>query len=144
MAVFPRNTFRRLLADRSGVSVVEFAIGAPLLIVSLILMVDVAGAIATRMDMDRSVRAGAQAAMSLINDTDIIRDLVEESSGDPQGLTVGVALNCRCGAAAATCSVACVSGEEASVFIDISASRTFAGMLVGDTELVSSTSLQVR
>jgi len=144
MAVFPRNTFRRLLADPSGVSVVEFAIGAPLLIVSLILMVDVAGAIATRMDMDRSVRAGAQAAMSLINDTAIIRDLVLESAGDATGLTVDVALNCQCGATLAVCTVTCASGDEASVFIDISASRTFSGMLAGERELVSSTSLQVR
>ncbi len=135
---------RRILADRSGVSVVEFAIGAPLLIFALLMMVDVAGGITMRMDMDRSVRAGAQAAMSLINDTAIIRDLVLESAGDSDGLAVDVALNCRCGSVATACTTACASGDEASVFIEIAATRRFSGMLFGDRELVSSTSLQVR
>ncbi len=108
------------------------------------MMVDVAGGITTRMDMDRSVRAGAQAAMSLINDTAIIRDLVLESAGDSDGLAVDVALVCRCGGVVAACTTACASGDEASVFIDIAATRTFSGMLFGDRELVSSTSLQVR
>jgi Flp pilus assembly protein TadG len=55
----------RLLGETGGAAAVEFAIVAPLLLFGLIAMIDTGVMATTRMEMDRNVRAGAQAAMSL-------------------------------------------------------------------------------
>ena len=139
-----RKFLERLANDQAGASVLEFAIGAPLLVGGLLLMTDVGIAISERMEMDRSVRAGAQAAMSLINDTTIIQGLVEESAGNQSNMSVNVALSCLCGAAAGSCNALCGSGEEPSVYVDIIAEKPYDGMLLGTRTLNSSTSVQVR
>jgi Flp pilus assembly protein TadG len=121
----------RLLAQATdGVAAVEFAIGAPLLILAMIAMVDTGMMETTRMEMDRNVRAGAQAAMSLNNDPAAIETIVLASAGDPEDLTVAATMTCACSDAPASCSAPCDTGEAPSVFFDISAERPFSGILV--------------
>ena len=71
---------RRLGRCDAGVSAVEFAVLAPVLIGGLLFLVDVGIAIGTRMEMDRNVRAGAQAAMSLNNSTASIEAIMLASA----------------------------------------------------------------
>ena len=134
---------RRLRADTRGVAAIEFAIGAPVLILGLLAMIDTGMAAATRMELDRNVRSGAQAAMSLNNDPDAIRTIVLASSGDLADLSVEVGLVCACGDEAASCTVPCDSGEAPSVFFDIAAQRPFEGILV-DRVIHSQTRVQIR
>jgi hypothetical protein len=133
----------RLQTDAGGIAAVEFAIGAPVLILGVLAMIDAGMAAATRMEIDRNVRSGAQAAMSLNNDPAAIRSIVLAAAGAPADLTVDVAKVCECEDVEASCTEPCDSGEAPSVFFDIAGQRPFAGILV-DLELNSSTRVQIR
>ena len=76
----------------AGVAAIEFAIFAPMIFLGMLAMVDIGRAITARMEMDRNVRAGAQAAMSLNNDLDAIEGIILASTEDPDELTVDVAM----------------------------------------------------
>lgn len=138
----------RVWSDTHGVSSIEFAFLAPILIGGVLMMVDVGMAVAERMEMDRNVRAGAQAAMSLNNDSDAIRTIVLASAGSPDDLTVDVATGCFCASVAAACTALCASGEEPEVFVDISASQPFDGIvarhLLPELTLNSGTRVRLR
>ena len=56
------------------------------------------------MEMDRNVRAGAQAAMSLNNDPDSIAGSSSRRPRTPEDLTVDVDMQCRCAGAPADCA----------------------------------------
>jgi TadE-like protein len=137
------TSLRHLPGDTRGVAAIEFAIGAPVLILGLLAMIDTGMAAATRMELDRNVRSGAQAAMSLNNDPDAIRSIVLASSGDLADLSVDVELVCACGDGAASCTVPCDAGEAPSVFFNIAAQRPFEGILV-DRVVHSQTRVQIR
>ena len=129
---------------RSGVAAVEFALIAPMLIVSFLLMLDVGTAIAARMEMDRNVRAGAQAAMSLNNEVASIEAIVLASNEAADALDVDVALQCRCADASAECTSPCAGGAAPSVFVEISAVQEVAGKLMPDRQVRSQTRVQIR
>jgi len=68
--------FAKLLRDRSGSSAVEFAVGAPVLLVGLVIVTDVGLAVNDRMNLDQSVRAGAEFAMNDVDDETTLEDMV--------------------------------------------------------------------
>ena len=76
-----RALFGTFARNESGNSALEFGLTAPFLIFALVMMLDMGIAVETRMEMDRNVRAGVQAAMSQINDPNAIRNLVLASTG---------------------------------------------------------------
>ena len=133
----------RLLSEARGIAAVEFAIGAPVLIFGVLAMIDAGMAAATRMEIDRNVRSGAQAAMSLNNDPAAIRSIVLAAAGEPADLSVDVAKVCECEGAEASCTVPCDSGEAPSVFFDIAGQRPYAGILV-DLAINSRARVQIR
>jgi Flp pilus assembly pilin Flp len=135
---------RRLTRDERGVSAVEFAIIGPVLIFGMLAMVDIGLALGERMDMDRSVRAGAQAAMSLNNLEEGIETIVLASAGSPEGLSVDVTTTCECVGVAVSCGLPCTSGDAPSVFIGISASKTQPALLLPDMALRANTRVQIR
>ena len=138
------DCLKRLARNGSGASAVEFAIIGPMLILAMIAMVDIGSAISERMDMDRGVRAGAQAAMSLIGDPVAIKGIVESAATTTEGLGVSVGMACSCGGSAASCTTMCGSGDEPSIEMRIAATRTYSGMLFRSMALESSTDVQIR
>jgi Flp pilus assembly protein TadG len=135
---------RRLLSDTHGASALEFAIGGPVLILALLAMVDVGVAIGTRMELDRVVRSGAQAAMSLNNDATAIRAIALASTADAEGLEVDVTQQCRCTAVDNACTALCADGSAPSVFFVIAAEREQPGIILGSRDIVSQTRVQLR
>jgi len=138
-----RTLASRLLVDARGIAAIEFAIGAPVLIFGVLGMIDAGMAAATRMEIDRNVRSGAQAAMSLNNDPEAIRSIILATAGEPADLTVDVAMVCACEEVDASCTVPCPSGEAPSVFFEIAAQRPYAGILV-DLAINSRSRVQIR
>jgi hypothetical protein len=139
------SLFACLRRDTAGIASIEFAIVAPVLLAGLLAMVDTGTATAVRMEMDRNVRAGAQAAMSLNNDADAIRTIVLASADSPEGLAVDVNMVCTCaGGGSASCTAPCSDGAPPSVFFDISATRAQPGIIVGSMTLRSHTRVQIR
>jgi Flp pilus assembly protein TadG len=135
---------RRLGRCRSGVSSIELALLAPIIIVGLLMMVDAGLAVATRMEMDRNVRAGAQAAMSLNNSAASIEEIVRASAEEAAELDVAVALTCGCAGTPTSCTSPCASGAAPSVFVSLSAAREFSGLLVSNLPLRSESRVQIR
>jgi pilus assembly protein CpaE len=149
MAVGPKSARRGLWACTRGVSALEFAIFAPMLCLGLLAMVDIGMSVALRMELDRNVRSGAQAAITLDNPAPIIETIVELSAGRPDDLTVRVEQACFCRIDGVLephgdCQVRCVSGEEPAVFFAISAERPYSGAIFGERTIVSDTRVQIR
>lgn len=138
------SLIRNLIRDSSGASAIEFALVAPVLITAVLFMVDIGLAVSTRMELNRDVRAGAQAAMSLNNDTSAIQAIALASSGSPEGTTVNVAGSCACGSTVSACQSLCGNGTAPSVFIAISAIKPYDGLFLGRRNLEASTRVQIR
>lgn len=135
---------RRLIACTGGASALEFALFAPMVILGLLVMTDLGISIGTRMELDRNVRAGAQAAMSLNNDEAGIEAIVLAAAGAPVDVDVDVTMSCVCGASTAVCDVTCVSGDAPSVFFQIRATRPQPGIILGERTIASETRVQIR
>lgn len=138
-----RTILLRLLYDRRGASALEVALLAPLLVFGLLGMADAGFEIGARMELDRVVRSGAQAALSLNNDAAAIQTIALAASASQEGLEVEVRRVCACAAAAASCTAACGGGAP-SVYYDIAALRQRDGLLFGDREIASRTRIKVR
>ncbi|CAN5655797.1 hypothetical protein BH23PSE1_BH23PSE1_13240 [soil metagenome] len=138
------GTVRRLGCCERVAGAVGFALFALPLCFGLLMMVDLGLSTGTRMELDRNVRAGAQAAMSLNNDAAAIREVVRAASGDASGLDVAVDMDCACGAAASGCSALCAGGAAPSVFFAIRAARPYSGMLLGERTIASGARVQIR
>jgi Flp pilus assembly protein TadG len=134
----------RLRDETAGIAATEFAFVAPVLLAGLLAMVDAGSATAIRMEMDRNIRAGAQAAMSLNNDAAAIETIVLASADDPQGMTVDVEMVCACSDVANACTAPCGSGAAPDVFFEITAERVYSGILLADKQLRSHTRVQIR
>lgn len=135
------GTFAR---SESGTSAVEFGLTAPFLIIALVMMLDVGIAVETRMELDRNVRAGVQAAMSQINDPDAIRNLILTSTGGSENVSVNVNKTCSCGSTATSCTSWCSAQEPPSVFVNISAIQPYSGLILPTFQLESETHVQLR
>jgi pilus assembly protein CpaE len=136
-----RPSLRRCVA---GVTAIEFAIFAPMIFLGLLTMVDIGRSITVRMEMDRNVRAGAQAAMSLNNDLDSIEGIILASTENPDELTVDVAMECRCAVASAACTTPCPDATAPAVFVAISALRPYEGILLPARTIASRIRVQIR
>lgn len=134
----------RLRRDCQGVSAVEFALFAPILVGSFIAMVDLGLATGERMAIDRGIRAGASAAMAEITDTAVIRGVVEEAASGVDTVNVIVAEQCECGGIDTLCSNVCTGGAVPDLFIEISASKVYEGLLLDGYDLSSATRVQMR
>jgi len=128
----------------SGNSAIEFAVTAPILIVALVMMIDIGIAMTTRMEMDRNVRAGVQAAMSQINDLDAIKEMISASSGESEIVSLNVDKVCSCGGIATACTNWCSVDEPPSVFINITATQPYTGLMLPPLVLESNTHVQLR
>ena len=135
---------RRMARCEAGVAATEFALFAPMIILGILMMVDIGGAIAERMEMDRNVRAGAQAAMSLNNDVSSIEGIILASTEEPENLTVDVNMQCLCSEASAACTTPCPDTTAPAVFVQISAVQTYEGIIMPERTLSSQTSVQIR
>ena len=134
----------RFAKDGSGVAAIEMGIFAPILVVGVVLMVDAGMAIGTRMELDRNVRAGVQAAMSNVTAIDAIKGVILASANGSEAVSVSVNKSCACGGAAASCTDWCAPDVPPSVFVNISASENFSGLMLSSLKLESRSHVQLR
>ena len=135
---------KRFLKENSGVAAVEMAMLSPLLMFGMVAMMDVGVAVSERMELDRSVRSGVQAAISNVSDLTEIKSVVLASAENNEKMSVAIDKNCSCGSIAASCTALCTGDEPPSVYIDIKASRLHIGMIMPDLNLESESRVQLR
>jgi pilus assembly protein CpaE len=146
------------LRRRDGSSAIEFAIAAPMLILSLITVTDIGLAMQQRMNLDQSVRAGAEFAMNNVSDVETIKEMVRASATGSYGqsrndvtsntptVTVPPAY-CECADAPGTavnCATLCTGDLPPSIFYDIAATRRYDAIFVPDFNLAAQITVQVR
>lgn len=149
---------KSFLRGRAGSSAIEFAIAAPMLLLSLITVTDIGLAMQERMNLDQSVRAGAEFAMNNVSDVETIKEMVRASATGSYGqsrndvvsntptVTVPPAY-CECPEARGTavaCGALCAGDIPPSIFYDISATRLYDAIFVPDFTLATQITVQVR
>ncbi|MGE0181637.1 MAG: TadE/TadG family type IV pilus assembly protein [Parvularculaceae bacterium] len=150
--------FAKLLRDRSGSSAVEFAVGAPVLLVGLVIVTDVGLAVNDRMNLDQSVRAGAEFAMNDVDDETTLEDMVKSAATGAYGQalgdvdsadipTVDVTRLCECAdspGVAVSCTTLCTGEIPPSIYYDFVASRSYQGIFIPDFTMATEMKVQVR
>lgn len=151
-----RRAIRKFMRDDQGVSAVEFALLAPMLIVSLLATADLGLAISERMTIGHILRSGAQSASAdsglaaidrVLRSTAAKNMTVAEAgaSGDDTALALEVNRLCSCPeapAAAVICSTTCANDAPTQIFYVLSGNKTYSGLIL--PQFLQSKSLQVQ
>ncbi|RWB51821.1 AAA family ATPase [Mesorhizobium sp.] len=149
---------RELVASEAGVSAVEFALIAPVLVFALVAMADVGLALYERMTIDHVLRAGAQAAMSDPGEAKVLNVLQStlSQSATPSGVAFDMVKRyCACPEkadvspdTAPPCSTTCAASAPPYTFYRMAASKTYNAMSLPDVlpsfRLSSSIQVQIR
>lgn len=138
-----------MLRDTKGVSAIEFAIGATILVPSIIAMVDLGLGWQSRLLLDRSLRSGAEAIMLGEDDPGRVRDVIEAAADCSDacgsiGLQVAMPrVVCRCGGGDVACDTTCSGGASPTRHMVLSATRTRTRLFGGSQEIEERISVRV-
>ncbi|WP_322893431.1 MULTISPECIES: TadE/TadG family type IV pilus assembly protein [unclassified Yoonia] len=149
---------RGVIHNEDGVSAVEFALLAPMLVFALLAMVDLGFAISERMTIGHILRAGAQSATENVGTTAIDRILrttaadmmaVAEpgTTGDDTSLALSVQLICTCATqpgVGVACTTTCAGDQPTQIFYALSGTKTYAGLILPRFSQSKSLQVQVR
>lgn len=149
---------RKFFPAREGSSAIEFAVGAPVLLIGLIIVTDIGLAVSERMQLDQSVRAGAEFAMNNVEDETTLEDMVKSAATGAYGdqlndvdsteiPTVDVTKVCECPDAqgvAVSCTDVCTGDLPPSVFYGFVASKAYQGIFIPDFTMATEMKVQVR
>jgi len=164
-----KRRLRPLVKDDSGTAAIEFAILAPVLVLSLLATRDVGFGISEWMHMDHSLRAGAESAMRDPG-KDNVKKVIESVASDEftiasgsgsasSHLSVDVDRYCACPenlSATVECAEdeedgededsegACADGTDPSVFYRLTVEKQFTTVLLPAFPLNTSVLVQVR
>jgi Flp pilus assembly protein TadG len=145
-------------SDRRGSSAVEFAVGAPVLLVGLIIVTDVGLAVSDRMNLDQSVRAGTEFAMNNVEDETTLEEMVKSAAtgayGDQRNdinpddvPTVDVTKTCECAdtpGVAVSCTNLCTGDLPPSIYYQFAANKLYKGIFIPDFSMETEMKVQVR
>lgn len=142
------KVMRKFIRTESGVSAVEMALVAPVLMIIFMGLVDYGIAIFSKMELTSSVRSGAQYALINSSNMAAIQTTVSNSSNlTPANLSVTLPYEtCECsdGTLDASCSVTC-SANTLRHYVVISATYTYVPFfLPNDIVLSSSSTIRIQ
>lgn len=132
-----------LLRSTAGVSAVEFALVAPLLVIGAFSTADAGRAVYERMMIGQALRAGAHSAMAGAGEDEIRAvltavaaenfTLADAGTAESGALAIGISSYCACPGETfvqLACTVICDSGLGATRFWRLSADKTFDGIIL--------------
>jgi Flp pilus assembly protein TadG len=130
--------------DESGVSAVEFALIAPVLLFSLLGVVDIGNVVYQRSDMESALRSGIQYFMNGGDDLARAEAVVNDAwTTKPEGVSVVAERFCLCDTTPHACNVLCDDDTYPASYNRLRATATFAGILTEDAHEASQ-SVRVR
>lgn len=136
--------WRRLWRDDRGVSAVEFALVAPVLLMCLVGIYDIGTMIYKRADMQSALRSGTQYFMNGGDDLAKAESIVEQAwTTKPDQVTVEAERFCQCGEQVHACNVLCDDDSYPASYKRLRAMATIEGVL-GDTDYSASQAIRVR
>lgn len=122
----------RLWKDRSGVTAVEFAIIAPVMVLIFICMADLGIGVYTDMQVNNAAQYGTEYALTKGYDSTAISSAVKNSTS-LSSATVSPTEFCGCpsssGVVSNSCSATCSDGGKAGTFVQVAVSNTYTTML---------------
>ncbi len=143
----------RCRASEDGVSAVEFALFAPILFTSLLVMVDVGFALYERMTIDHVLRAGAQEAMNDPGKARVqaVLDATAAESFLPADVPIFKVNDlkdpwCECPdneGVYVTCATTCSGPTATSIYYTLEGKTTYDGIFMS-LDLASAVEVQVR
>lgn len=153
-----RRTIGSFAGDDAGVSAVEFALLAPMLVFALLATVDLGLALTERMTIGHILRAGAQGATEDVGITSVDRILrttaaknmtvaAAGTTGDDSSLALTVSRICSCPdqpSVAVACSATCTGSAPTQIFYALSGQKTYAGLILPRFSQSGSLQVQVR
>ena len=151
---FVLNPLRGTARDKRGVSAVEFAIVAPVLVAMLIPTVDIGMGLYTKMQVQNAVQAGAQYATASGWNSSGIQNAVTSATG-LSSVLASPAPSQSCGCvngttlANASCSATCPDGSTAGVYVTVSAQSRYSPLfpypvLGSSTTLTAQTTVRIQ
>lgn len=139
----------RYLKSEGGVSAVEFAIVAPMLILGVLSTADIGFEVSDRMDIDQALRNGAEAALG-----DPGASVLQSILGASQIATTGletiswdIARTCVCpenNGVSVDCFETCADDQPTEIYYEIEGSRDAVRLLLPGKVVSRSVSVQVR
>ncbi|MGR3593970.1 MAG: TadE/TadG family type IV pilus assembly protein [Limimaricola soesokkakensis] len=147
-----------LIRAEDGVSAIEFALLAPVLVVALLGTVDLGLALNERMAIDHVLRAGAQSATAgndLATIDRVLRNTAKQNftlaepdtAGNDTALALTISRLCTCPEQpkmAVTCSATCTGSAPTQIFYAFAGKKTYSGNLLPRFTLSSALRVQVR
>lgn len=132
------------LRDERGVSAVEFALTVPVLLISLLGVVDIGNAVYQRADMESALRAGIQYFMNGGDNLSTAEAVVNSSwTTKPAGVSIIAERFCLCGNVEHACNTLCDDDTYPMSFNRLRAIATIEGILMDD-EYLAEQSVRVR
>lgn len=141
ISFFRRKSF---VEDDRGVSAVEFALIAPVLLFALLGLTEMGSQAYQRMDMHGALRTGGQYILNGGRDLDVAREVVERSwTSMPEDAVVETTRTCYCDTDEHACSTPCDDDSVPVAYINLRAHATLNGVLVSAGETADD-SIRVR
>ena len=130
--------------DESGVSAVEFALVAPVLLICFVGIYDVGGMIYKRTDMHSALRSGTQYFMNGGDDLAKAEQIVAQAwTTKPSEVTIVGERFCQCGEEIHACTTLCDDDSYPAAYKRLRAMAVIDGVL-GDTSYSATQSIRVR
>ncbi len=153
---FVRRSICDVLYEENGVSALEFALLAPMLVVAVLAMVDLGLASSERMTIGHILRAGAQSAtedagianVDLVLRTTAAKNMTvvaTGTTGTDTSLALSVRRMCACAAQPSVevaCSTTCAQSAPTQIYYILSGNKTYSGLLL--PRIVQSKTLEVQ
>jgi Flp pilus assembly protein TadG len=136
--------WKTFLYDERGVSAVEFALVAPVLLMCLVGIYDVGTMVYKRTDMHSALRSGTQYFMNGGDDLAKAEDIVAQSwTTKPEDVTIVAERFCQCGDEVHACNTLCDDDSYPAAYKRLRAMATIDGVL-GDTSYSATQAIRVR
>lgn len=127
-----RGMLARLRRCRRGTSAAEFGMIAPVMVLLLAGLVDLAGAMQQTIRLESAARAGAQYAMGFPEDTAGIITATAAAIGAGDGTVAVVPAYCACpggGTTAVSCDGTPCDGAPAAIYVEVQITRPYAAII---------------
>lgn len=137
---------RQFRKDKRGVAAVEFALFAPFLVASALMMAELGFVAFDKMKLTSGVRSASQYVLTGGKDETVIKTLISNGSGFAAGdLTISVTLYCSCAVddAVAECFSNCSDDDTPRTYRQIAA-KTVSARLFKEWPLTSVAEVRTR
>jgi Flp pilus assembly protein TadG len=135
---------RAFWRDDSGVSAMEFALVAPVLLICMIGIADIGNMVYKRADMQSALRSGIQYFANGGDDLAQAETIVEQAwTTKPNYVDITAERFCQCGEEQHVCNALCDDGEYPTAYKRLRATATINGV-IADTSYAATQSIRVR